>query len=140
MINKKLESRRKSNRKSKRKLRNDPKTREHYLEMHRKDQKLYRKNHPEKIKEYKKKWNENNPHYRQEYDRNYRNFKKIQRLNMNFQKLYDYMRKKMQMQHIYQPLESDLKGEVKSHIRIWKKRWDSYQQIGYDSSLIHDNV
>jgi len=37
-------------------------------------------------------------------------------------------------------LELDLKGEVKSHIRIWKKRWDSYQQIGYDSSLIHDNV
>ena len=37
-------------------------------------------------------------------------------------------------------LQSDLKGEVKSHIRTWKKRWDSYLQIGFNSSLIHDNV
>ena len=37
-------------------------------------------------------------------------------------------------------LQSDLKGEAKSHVRTWRKRWDSYQQIGVNSSLIQDNV
>ncbi len=37
-------------------------------------------------------------------------------------------------------LQSDLIGEAKSHYRTWKKRWDSYQKIGFNSSLIHDNL
>ena len=37
-------------------------------------------------------------------------------------------------------LQSDLIGEAKSHYRTWEKRWNSYQKIGFNSSVIHDNV
>lgn len=37
-------------------------------------------------------------------------------------------------------LQSDLIGEAKSHYRVWKKRWGSYQKIGFNSSLIHHNI
>ena len=37
-------------------------------------------------------------------------------------------------------LQSDLKGEVKSHIKIWEKRWDSYEQLGFNSLFIQENI
>lgn len=37
-------------------------------------------------------------------------------------------------------LQSDLMGEMKAHKKIWTKRWDSYQKIGINSSLVHDNL
>lgn len=42
--------------------------------------------------------------------------------------------------HIGKEMQSDLKNEVGSHYRIWKKRWGYYQKIGFNSSLIHNNI
>jgi len=37
-------------------------------------------------------------------------------------------------------LQSDLKGEVKSHINFWTKRWNFYEQLGFNSSFIQENI
>ncbi|MGI0012398.1 MAG: DUF2130 domain-containing protein [Nitrososphaera sp.] len=37
-------------------------------------------------------------------------------------------------------LQTDLKDEMKSHYRLWKKRWTNYQKIDYDTSTIHDSL
>lgn len=42
--------------------------------------------------------------------------------------------------HIGRELQSNLKVEVKSHLRAWKNRWDNYQKIDYDASVIRNNI
>ena len=37
-------------------------------------------------------------------------------------------------------LQLELKGEMLSHARFWKKRWAHYQKLHYNSSLIRDNI
>ena len=69
---KNLEKQRKYNREYKQKWRQDPENRKHYLEMHSKEQKLYRKNNPEKIKKTMQSWLERNPNYTKEHNRYYR--------------------------------------------------------------------
>lgn len=37
-------------------------------------------------------------------------------------------------------LQGMIKEEAKNHLRIWKKRWDRYQRIHWDSSQIQNNL
>ena len=42
--------------------------------------------------------------------------------------------------HIASELQDMIKEEAKSHIRVWKRRWDHYQTIHWDSSQLQDNI
>jgi hypothetical protein len=42
--------------------------------------------------------------------------------------------------HLSSDLQDMIKTEAKDHFRSWKKRWESYQAINWDSSLIRDNL
>lgn len=37
-------------------------------------------------------------------------------------------------------LQNMVKDEAKDHVRIWKRRWECYQKICWDSSQIRDNL
>lgn len=42
--------------------------------------------------------------------------------------------------HLSSELQDMIKEEAKDHFRIWKKRWDHYQVISWDSSQIRNNL